>query len=57
MKKEIPIFFAINDNEAKLLMVAINSIKNNASLDNNYNINIVYDYLNEENKKPLYLHS
>lgn len=53
MKKEIPIFFAINNNEAKLLMVAINSIKNNASLDNNYNINIVYDYLNEENKKNL----
>ena len=53
MKKEIPIFFTIDDNYAPYLSVAIKSITENASKNNNYKIIVLYQDLSDENIKRI----
>ena len=48
-KPIIPIFFAVDDNYAPYLAVAMRSLIDNASPDHQYNIHILIDKLNEEN--------
>lgn len=55
MKKQIPIFFAVDNNYAPNLSVVIESIKENSSKDYDYDIyvlneNISLDYMNKLNK-------
>lgn len=52
-KKEIPIFFTIDDGYAPYLSVAIKSMIQNASKENNYRIIVLYKELNEENKAKI----
>lgn len=52
-KTIIPVFFACDDNYAPLLHVAIESIKAHASGNNEYRIYVLYDNLNEQNRKLL----
>ncbi len=49
----IPIFFAIDDDYAPYLSVAITSLIENASKDYAYNIHIIHRELSEENKRRL----
>lgn len=49
MKKEIPIFFTIDDKYAPYVSVAIASIIDNASKEYNYKIIIIYQELTNEN--------
>ena len=49
MKKEIPIFFTIDDKYAPYVSVAISSIIDNASKEYNYKIIIIYQELTNEN--------
>ena len=49
MKKEIPIFFTIDDKYAPYVSVAISSIIENASKEYNYKIIIIYQELTNEN--------
>lgn len=56
MKKEksvIPVFFTIDDGYAPYASVAIASLLENASKDDNYKIHIVHQGLSEENKRKL----
>lgn len=53
MKKLIPIFFTIDDNYAKYAACAIKSITENSSKEYNYQIIIVHQGLNQENKNKL----
>ena len=48
--KEIPIFFAVDDGYIPFLAVAIQSLVENSSKDNNYAIKILYVNISEENK-------
>ncbi len=48
-KKEIPIFFSIDDGYIPCLGVAIKSIQENASNDNQYHIYVLYTKMSEEN--------
>ena len=48
MKTTIPIFFTIDKDYAPYLSVAIASLIENASLDYNYNIHVVYESITEE---------
>ena len=52
-KQIIPIFFAVDDNYAKILSVAIQSIVANASKKYDYHINILCVNLSEKSKKEL----
>lgn len=49
--KRIPIFFACDDNFVKFTIVAITSLKANASKDYIYDIHILYTKMSEEMKK------
>lgn len=49
----IPIFFAVDDNYAPYLGVAMRSLIDNASPDYQYNIYVLIDQLNEENSAIL----
>lgn len=55
MKKEIPIFFTIDDKYAPYLSVAIQSIIENSSKKYNYKIIVLNQGLSEENKKNISL--
>lgn len=54
-KKEIPIFFATDDNYIPYLDVALRSLISNASKNYNYVINILNTGLKEDNKKIIKL--
>lgn len=49
----IPIFFTLDDTYAPFLSAALVSLKENASKEYNYKIHIIYQELNEKNKKRL----
>lgn len=53
MKKEIPIFFATDNQYAPYLGVAVRSIIDNANRDDNYKVIILHDNLDEEYKKKI----
>lgn len=53
MKKTIPIFFTIDAGYAPYLSVAIASLIDNASLDYNYNIHVIYESISEQSIKKL----
>lgn len=54
-KKErtIPIFFAIDDNYIPFLAVALQSLIEHSSKENNYEIKVLYTYVSEEGKKSI----
>ena len=51
--KQIPIFFACDDNYIPFLGVAISSLKENASKQFDYRIIILNEGLNEDNKNKI----
>lgn len=53
MRKEIPIFFTIDNNYAPYISVAIKSITENASKDYNYKIIVLYQELTKENMEKI----
>ena len=53
MKKEIPIFFTIDDNYVPYICVAIQSIIENASKENQYKIIVLHQGLTDENIKNI----
>jgi len=57
MNKKIPIFFACNDNYVPYLDVAIISLIENSSKENNYEIIILKTDINEENQAKLLKHA
>lgn len=52
-KVTIPIFYAIDDSYAKFVAVSIKSLITNANNNYNYDINVIYENLSEENAKKL----
>lgn len=52
-KVTIPIFYAIDDGYAKFIAVSIKSLIMNANNNYNYDINVIYENLSEENAKKL----
>ena len=52
-KITIPIFYAIDDGYAKFVAVSIKSLIMNANNNYNYDINVIYENLSEENTKKL----
>ena len=52
-KITIPIFYAIDDGYAKFVAVSIKSLIMNANNNYNYEINVIYENLSEENVKKL----
>ena len=52
-KVTIPIFYAIDDSYAKFVAVSIKSLIMNANNNYNYDINVIYENLSEENAKKL----
>ena len=52
-KITIPIFYAIDDGYAKFVAVSIKSLIMNANNNYNYDINVIYENLSEENAKKL----
>ena len=50
-KVTIPIFYAIDDGYAKFVAVSIKSLIMNANNNYNYDINVIYENLSEENAK------
>lgn len=52
-KVTIPIFYAIDDGYAKFVAVSIKSLIMNANNNYNYDINVIYENLSEENTKKL----
>ena len=52
-KITIPIFYAIDDGYAKFVAVSIKSLIMNANNNYNYEINVIYENLSEENAKKL----
>jgi lipopolysaccharide biosynthesis glycosyltransferase len=52
-KVVVPVFFASDDNYAPLLHVAIESIRAHATPQHEYRIYVLYDNLNEDNRKLL----
>jgi len=53
MKKEIPIFFAIDNSYIPFVSVAIKSISENSSKDYDYKIIILHQELSKENKQDI----
>lgn len=51
--KEIPIFFAIDDNYIKFLTVTIKSLIANSSKENNYALKILYTNVSNERKEKI----
>lgn len=52
-KVTIPIFYAIDDTYAKFVAVSIRSLIMNANNNYNYDINVIYENLSEENAQKL----
>lgn len=52
-KVKIPIFYAIDDGYAKFVAVSIKSLIMNANNNYNYDINVIYENLSEENAQKL----
>ncbi len=52
-KATIPIFYAIDDGYAKFVAVSIRSLIMNANNSYNYDINVIYENLSEENAQKL----
>ena len=52
-KITIPIFYAIDDSYAKFVAVSIKSLIMNANNNYNYDINVIYENLSEENAEKL----
>ena len=52
-KATIPIFYAIDDGYAKFVAVSIKSLIMNANNNYNYDINVIYENLSEENAQKL----
>lgn len=52
-KVTIPIFYAIDDGYAKFVAVSIKSLIMNANNNYNYDINVIYENLSEENAEKL----
>ena len=52
-KVAIPIFYAIDDGYAKFVAVSIKSLIMNANNNYNYDINVIYENLSEENVQKL----
>ena len=52
-KATIPIFYAIDDGYAKFVAVSIRSLIMNANNNYNYDINVIYENLSEENAQEL----
>lgn len=52
-RKQIPIFFAIDDNYTPFLAVALQSLVENSSKENYYEIKVLYMNISEENKKSI----
>lgn len=52
-KVTIPIFYAIDDGYSKFVAVSIKSLIMNANNNYNYDINVIYENLSEENAKKL----
>jgi len=52
-KVTIPIFYAIDDSYAKFVAVSIKSLIMNANNNYNYDINVIYENLSEENAEKL----
>ena len=53
MCKEIPIFYACDDNFIKYTVVSLFSIKENASRERKYHVYVLHHGVTEENKEPL----
>ncbi|SEF61658.1 glycosyltransferase family 8 protein [Lachnospira multipara] len=53
MRQTVPIFFAIDDNYAPFLSVALCSLIENASKENNYKIHIIHQELSEVNRRKI----
>ncbi len=53
MRQTVPVFFAIDDNYAPFLSVALYSLIENASKDNKYKIHILYSELSETNRRKI----
>lgn len=51
--KEIPIFFAVDDDYIPFLAVTIESLIDNSSKNNNYAMKILYTNISEENKNKI----
>ena len=49
----IPVFFAVDDNYARYLCVTLQSLIDNSSVDNIYDINILIEELSEQNKNGI----
>lgn len=52
-KVTIPVFYAIDDGYAKFVAVSIKSLIMNANNNYNYDINVIYENLSEENAQKL----
>ncbi len=52
-RKQIPIFFAIDDNYTPFLAVALQSLVESSSKENYYEIKVLYMNISEENKKSI----
>ena len=55
MKKTVPIFFACDDSFVKFTIVALQSIKDNASRNFNYRIYVLHTGITEGMMKELFL--
>lgn len=55
--KEVPIFFAVDDNYIPMLSVAIKSMLDNASKSYKYLIKVLNTGIREENKQKLYVYN
>ena len=52
-KKTVPIFFAVDDQYVPFLAVAMQSLIDNSSTENNYLIKILYTNISEENQSKI----
>ncbi len=52
--KEIPVFFAADDNYCPFLAVALQSLTDHTSEENRYCIRILHTHISQENKEELY---
>ena len=51
--KEIPIFFAVDDTYIPFLAVSLQSLVDNSSEKNKYEIKILYTHVSEENMQKI----
>ena len=53
IKKEIPVFFAVDDGYCPFLAVAIQSLIDNSSGENTYSVKILNTDISDENKRRI----